>query len=392
MSAASQVPYASAMDFTQNAGEIRQERATKFERVRAWLEGQKLDAVLLRRNENLAWVTAGAMDRRVLLPSDTGVAALLVCRDGRRFFLAANNEAERLRDEDLRGLEFEPLIAPWSAPTKARDIKRLVGSDRVAADLPGMLRRAADLAALRAPLTETEVARYAWLGSHTAAVVADVLVHLRPGVTEREMGARVAYALMQRGIEPSVLLMAVDDRIRKYKHALTHTGRLEHLAMINLCARRWGLAVSITRFAYFGKMPQDLRDRFRAAGEVYAALLDATCPGATAAQLYQSAQQAYRAAGFPGEEAQHHQGGATGYREREWLATPGGSETVVEPQAFAWNPSIQDTTVNQGGKVEDTVLLHAGRLQTLTPTPSLPTMSVSAGGATYTVAGVLVRE
>jgi antitoxin VapB len=386
MFAASQVPYATAMDFSQNAADLRQERATKFERVCAWLEAQELDAVLLRRNENLAWMTAGAVDRRVLLPCETGVPALLVCRDGRRFFLAPNNEIERLRDEDLGGQDFEPVISTWSATIDASQVERLAGSDRVAADTPGLVQREADLAPLRLPLTETEIARYAWLGSHTAAVVADVLVHLRPGVTEREMGARIAYALMQRGIEPSVLLMAVDDRIRKYRHALTHTGRLERFAMLNLCARRWGLAVSITRFVYFGTMPQELRDKFRAAGVVYAALLEGTRAGATSAELYTRAQEAYRAAGYADQEAQHHQGGATGYREREWLAMPSGSDTVAEPQAFAWNPSIQ------GGKVEDTVLLRGGRLQTLTSTPSLPTVNVSAGGATYTIADVLVRR
>jgi Xaa-Pro dipeptidase len=386
MFAASQVPYATALDFSQNTMDLQQERATKFERMCAWLEAQELDAVLLRRNENLAWMTAGAADRRVLLPCETGIAALLVCRDGRRFFLAPNNEIERLRDEEFRGQDFEPVISSWSETTDASQLERLAGSDRVAADAPGIVQRRADLARLRVPLTETEIARYAWLGSHTAAVVADVLVHLRPGVTEREMGARIAYALMQRGIEPSVLLMAVDDRIRKYKHALSHTGRLERFAMLNLCARRWGLAISITRFVYFGTMPQELRDKFRAAGAVYAALLDGTRAGATSAQLYTRAQEAYRAAGYADEEAQHHQGGATGYREREWLAMPSGSETVAEPQAFAWNPSIQ------GGKVEDTVLLRGGRLQTLTSTPSLPTVNVNAGGGTYTIADVLVRS
>jgi Xaa-Pro dipeptidase len=386
MFAASQVPYATALDFSQNTMDLQQERATKFERMCAWLEAQELDAVLLRRNENLAWMTAGAADRRVLLPCETGIAALLVCRDGRRFFLAPNNEIERLRNEEFRGQDFEPVISSWSETTDASQLERLAGSDRVAADAPGIVQRRADLARLRVPLTETEIARYAWLGSHTAAVVADVLVHLRPGVTEREMGARIAYALMQRGIEPSVLLMAVDDRIRKYKHALSHTGRLERFAMLNLCARRWGLAISITRFVYFGTMPQELRDKFRAAGAVYAALLDGTRAGATSAQLYTRAQEAYRAAGYADEEAQHHQGGATGYREREWLAMPSGSETVAEPQAFAWNPSIQ------GGKVEDTVLLRGGRLQTLTSTPSLPTVNVNAGGGTYTIADVLVRS
>ena len=87
----------------------------------------------------------------------------------------------------------------------------------------------------------------------------------------------------------------------------------------------------------------------------------------------------------PGEELRHHQGGATGYAEREWLATPAGTERVVNNQAFAWNPSVA------GGKAEDTVLLRNGNIELLTPTPDLPVVSTSAGEHAVESAGVLVR-
>ena len=178
--------------------------------------------------------------------------------------------------------------------------------------------------------------------------------------------------------------MAADERILKYKHAVARGKKIDKYAMINLCARKWGLTVSITRFAHFGPLPSELNERFHASAQVNAALLDATRVGATSAELFRVAADAYAANGFPGDEQLHHQGGATGYWEREWIATPQGTETVVNNQAFAWNPSIR------GGKVEDTVLLHDGNIELLTPTPELPALESSANGNSYPATGVMI--
>ncbi|MDE3161657.1 MAG: aminopeptidase P family protein, partial [Acidobacteriota bacterium] len=106
---------------------------------------------------------------------------------------------------------------------------------------------------------------------------------------------------------------------------------------------------------------------------------------ATSAELFRVAQKAYEAEGYPGEERLHHQGGPTGYGEREWVATPTGAETVVNQQAFAWNPSIR------GGKAEDTVLLQGGRIEWLTATPELPVIEPVVNGTVYPSAGLLVK-
>jgi antitoxin VapB len=161
--------------------------------------------------------------------------------------------------------------------------------------------------------------------------------------------------------------------------------RLKEYAMLNLCARKWGLAISITRFVHFGAPPADLAVRFQSAANVNAALQDASRVGATSAELFRVAQAAYAAEGFPGEERFHHQGGPTGYWEREWIATPTGTETVVNNQAFAWNPSIR------GGKAEDTTLLIDGKIENLTATPELPVIEASANGKSYPAAGVLIK-
>ena len=375
---------------TASIEKIAREVREKRELLIAFLHAQNLTGLLIARNENVAWLTAGAVDRRVLLPAEHGVATILVRADGRSFYLTTNNEAERLAVEDFAGLDFEPVVASWQEGVDHRFVTKLAGAGTVATDrLPvnGLTNgfRAIELARFRAPLQTGEIERYRILAKTTTEAVSKVLEELEPLVSEREMAARVSYELLRSGVEPTVLLMAADDRIRKYKHAVAGDGVLRRFGMINVCTRRWGLCVSMTRFVHFGPVPQGLQDFFLTVARVNAKLLHATRAGATSGALYKIAQQAYEVEGFAGEEMLHHQGGATGYLEREWVATPGGSDEIVSPQAFAWNPSLR------GAKVEDTVLLNGSKLENLTATPRLPVVETEVEGRLFESAGVLLR-
>lgn len=357
----------------------------KHKQVVDWLRANHIAGVLIRRNENVAWLTGGAVEVRVLTPNETGVAALLVTNDGKRYYFTTENEAPRLKDEEFGALDFEPVIFPWYADDTGEAAMRLA-SGPIASDTPLPGAGPANLFPLRASLSETEIARYRWLGEQTAAATVESLEVVKPGFSEYDLEAITAANLLRRGILPSVYLFAADERILQYKHAVARGKRVERYAMLNLCARKWGLAVSITRFVHFGALPEELAGRFRSAAQVNAALLHASRAGATSAELFKVAQAAYEAEGYPGEERFHHQGGPTGYWEREWVATPKGTETVVNRQAFAWNPSIR------GGKAEDTVILRDGKIEWLTATPELPVIHATAGGNEYPAAGVLVRE
>jgi Xaa-Pro dipeptidase len=356
----------------------------KHERIVEWLDAQKLAGILIRRNENVAWVTGGAVEVRVLTPSETGVASLLITADGKRYYFTTENEAPRLHDEEFGALDFEPILFPWYADETLSAAAKLAGGP-LGSDTPGDGLKLVSLYSLRATLSEPEIARYRWLGGEVAAATAESLHEVEPGLSEYDLEALTAANLLRRGIQPSVYLFAVDDRIFKYKHAAARGARLKQYGMLNLCARKWGLAISITRFVHFGEMPVELAARFKAAAQVNAALLDASRAGATSADLFRVAQAAYSTEGFPGEERFHHQGGPTGYLEREWVATPTGTEIVVNNQAFAWNPSIR------GGKAEDTVILRDGKIEWLTATPELPVIQATANGAVYPAAGVLVK-
>lgn len=360
------------------------ELAAKHQSLVEFLRAQKLAGVLIRRNENVAWLTGGAVELRVLTPSETGVASLLVTAEGKRYYFTTENEAPRLHDEEFGVLDFEPILFPWYADdTAAAAVKLANGTLGSDTPLPGTT--AVNLFPLRASLSETEITRYRWLGAETAAATVEALKQVEPGLSEYDLEAITAANLLRRGILPSVYLYAVDDRIYKYKHAVARGARLRKYGMLNLCSRKWGLAISITRFVHFGEVPAELGARFQSAAQVNAALLDATRAGATSAELFRIAQAAYAAEGFPGEERFHHQGGPTGYGEREWVATPTGKEAVVNNQAFAWNPSIR------GGKTEDTVLLSDGKIEWLTSTPELPVINATVNSTVYPAAGVLIK-
>lgn len=368
-----------------DTGERQRECAEKFDRLERLMSEQQLDAVLISRNENIAWATGGVADLRVGLLRETGAGSLLITKDRRAYYLATDNEVDRFAAEEFSKLKYERLVQPWYANDVQASIRKVMGNGRVAADVPLGSAEAISLQSLRLELTDAELPRYRWLGQHAAEAASEVLLGLAPGVSEAEMQAMLAQQLISRGMLPSVSLCAVDERIYRYRHAVSRAGVLERFGMIGFCARRWGLTVSMTRFVHFGPLPQDLGARFAAVAQVNASLQSATKEGAISDHLFEVAAQAYAAAGHPGGEKLHHQGGATGYSEREWLARPGGAERVLSQQAFAWNPSLY------GAKVEDTVLLQRGTQEVLTKTPELPVVSTSLDGQSYTSAGILER-
>ena len=357
----------------------------KLKRVEDLLDRNAAGALLLSRHGNIAWITAGQVEARVAEGSETAVCSLLITRDGRRYYLAPNNEAARLADEEFAGLGFEAVIYPWHEGPRNR-VRELIGDAALCADTAKANAALVNLVNLQSPLLPAEIDRLRALSRESAAATVEVLDQLAPGVTEREMAALVSSALLTRGISPTVLLMGVDDRIHGYKHAVPRDRVLERYGMLNLCARRWGLIVSITRFVHFGALPAELAAAFQAAAQINAEILHATHDGAVSSDLFAVAQRAYTAAGAADEIERHHQGGPCGYAERDWVITPNGNERVVSPQAFAYNPSLR------GAKVEDTVLRANGAIEVLTETPALPVIETAAEGVSYRSAGVLVRR
>ncbi|MET0752749.1 MAG: M24 family metallopeptidase, partial [Pyrinomonadaceae bacterium] len=154
--------------------------------------------------------------------------------------------------------------------------------------------------------------------------------------------------------------------------------------LIAVCAKRGGLIASLSRIVCIGEIPGELKRRTEAAAYVFAKLLSETKTRASGANLYKIASEAYAEKGFAGEIKLHHQGGAAGYKTRDWVAHPASGETVRKNQAFAWNPSITGT------KAEETSLLTVdGEIENLTASPGFPNISVRTGGREFVSPGIL---
>src|ERR1700744_4937857 len=111
------------------------ELETKHRQVVVWLREENLDGLLIKRNENVAWLTGGAVELRVLTPCETGVASLVITAEGPRYYLATANGAPRLPDEEFGALDFEPMIFPWYDDDTAQQALELARG-QVACDLP----------------------------------------------------------------------------------------------------------------------------------------------------------------------------------------------------------------------------------------------------------------
>jgi antitoxin VapB len=355
----------------------------KRHKIAAFLSEKGVDAVLVSRHDNITWSTAGVVDVRVGVLREIGAASLLFTRDGGAFYLTTNNEAHRLAEEEFAGLGFEPIVNPWYANDLRASVQRIVRSGIIASDMGHEGLQQVSIQGLRFELTHAEATRYRWLGEHAAKAATQVLRRFEPGMTERAMHAMLAEQLIGMCIMPSVYLTSTDARIVSYPHPVPRAGVLKQLGMLCFCARRWGLSVSMTRFISFGTLPAEFDEHLAVAAEVNARLLAATRPGATSDELFSVAKDAYASLGLPGAEGLHHQGGATGYLEREWFARPGGTERITPQQAFAWNPNLR------GAKVEDTHLLQDGKLELLTVTPDLPSVRTCVNGVDYRSAGIV---
>jgi Xaa-Pro aminopeptidase len=363
---------------------------TKQQRLGEFLERHGLDGVLLTRRDNFAWVTAGR-DNHIANNSPVGVASILATRDGRRLCLANAIEAPRMKLEELEGTGIETVSFPWYDPLAARKaVEPLVGGRRIAADSERFGLPLADLPEafneLRWSLTDAEIERYRNGGRRAAEAVERACRAIRPGISEHEAAALLDFEIHRAGLNPLVTLVAADDRIPKFRHPIPTERSVRDHVMLVTCAEWRGLISCLTRFVRFSPVPGDLAQKHQAVCNVDAAVNFATRPGRTLGEVFDDLRRAYAENGFADQWQLHHQGGPTGYNNREGIGTPGNPTRVRQNQAFAWNPSITGT------KCEDTVLVHAdGRLEVLTAHSSdWPTTVGRAGDRELPRADVLV--
>lgn len=370
---------------------MNEELREKTGRIVKMLEREGLDAVLLNARHNFAWLTGGGTSG-VDTSRENGVATLMVTRDGGRYVIANNIETPRMFADEVSEADFEPLSFAWQAEkadsgTIAKTALSALRPEAVIAsdiDIGGSLPAIeGKIAACRHQLTTDEAVRFRRLGSDAGAAMRRAIDSFEPGHSEMAIAEKIRHELASAGAVSVVTLAAADDRIKRFRHPVPTANRWERTLLAVTCAQRGGLIVSLSRVISLGPPDEDLVRRTQAAADVFAALRHATRPGTTGRELYETAERAYAATGFAGEIGLHHQGGAAGYKTRDWVAHPKSDEVVKLGQAFAWNPSITGT------KVEETCIVTANGTDVVTASPDFPQVRTVIDGAEYLSPGIL---
>ncbi|GMU84224.1 MAG: hypothetical protein AMXMBFR47_40940 [Planctomycetota bacterium] len=323
----------------------------KEQRLGAYCKTHGYDGALLRKRANIAWLTDGA-DTHVDGANALGIATVL-WTPGRKTVFTNNIEAGRLRDEEF-SKEWAIESVQWTDSPKIPDGRYLT-------DVPEDA-----LTDLRATLTAEEMQRARQLGRECGAILEGVMRRVERGWTEHAIAAELVGDLRTEGIFAPVALVAVDDRIEKYRHPIPTSRKVERVAMGVVCAQRQGLIVCLTRLVHFGPLPGELTRKHEAVCLIDRTLHEATRPGRRWCDILAEGIAAYRETGFADEWTLHHQGGPMGYECRDYVATPAETRTVAANQLVGWNPSITGT------KSEDTILSTG---EVLTGTGQWPLMA-----------------
>lgn len=335
----------------------------RVERVRGLLKAEGLDAIVIRKNPNLAWLIGGRV--HVPFTLDAACFDLIVTADSVKAVTNAIEAPRLIAEEFDSSIEVE-VIHWW----EGRD-GRLPSGEGIGSDTAGGDRKVltVQVEQLRQSLDAEDVTRLEEVSIDSAVALGSALRQITSGMTELDVAGLISNELWQSNLDLTFLGVAGESRVKKFRHPLPTSAPIENKVVASICARRKGLIASVTRIVTFGAA-SDIEDYYSLL-RVEQALLDATVVGSTFAEPINKVIATYPAEGFDKDEwTHHHQGGPTGFLPRDWTANQSTTRTILSNQPIAWNPT------GKGWKAEDTVIATSSGVRILSNDPSWPTLEV----------------
>lgn len=384
-------------------------------RLNKWLTARGYEGVILSRRDNFAWITAGC-ENAVVANTQVGIAHLAIGRETIDLF-ADSSDLPRMNYEN-NPLQAEPHLIPWYESMEEA-LGDFVENYDPAASIPdfmgygdtAMMAQAMgirpqeekrpwvsdtgiagtenvqdELTQLRMPLCGDEIELYKEVGRLCTQAVEETCRETRPGETEWEAAARLKDKCVRLGISPDCVLVGADERLEAFRHPYPTQQPIRQCAMVILGGQKYGLNISLTRFVGFGEIPPQMHDLMDRAGHILAGMECAMKDGLSYSNFFDIIQSLYEDQGVPYEWTGHHQGGPTGYANREFIVTPQTEGEIHINEAFAWNPSLP------GAKCEDTTILTSDGLLVLTDSGTWPRREAETPYGKFAYAEILHRE
>ena len=358
---------------------------TKEERVYTFLEREGLDALVIGRQDNFAWITAGG-DSRVITTSEMGFAYVVITGD-HKWLVSHSMDGQRFMDEHAADQGYELVTLYWHQGSPEGKVLELTQGMGVGADfaLPGARRYGAEIVDLHYPLTDLDIERCRWIGQTANRILTQVAQDLQPGVTEQEITASLLRDYALEGLTIDVLIVGFDERIERYRHPIPTGNALRQYALLHPAARRWGLHANVTRLVHFGQPPAKVRAAMDAAATVGGHVAKMLAPGVRFADILVEEKRLYNELGYPDEWNYHFQGGITGYTLADPTRCMNPDARVVERQAYDYFITIT------GAKFEEFTLLTEAGVEVASLGPGWPTRSIQTPNGEIVVPAVLIR-
>lgn len=340
----------------------------KINAVRQILERTGYEGVEIKSQANFSFITRGR--GFVGLASTIACCSLFITTE-RVCLVGENIDAKRVYQEQLLSNPKVELKAfPWDEPAKrALLVSELTEGKPMAQETD----IEPELFEVRTLLSEYDKEDFRSLCREAAHIVENICKKLTVGISEYELAGEISKELWSNNIEPITLLVAFDERAMQYRHPVMTGNVLKNYALVGICGRRNGMIVSLTRDVLL-KPDVEIVEKHSKCIRVNAAIWNSLKIGNTVSDTFKSAIEQYALEGYPLEYKEHHQGGLTGFIPRELRASLECSHIIREGEAYAYNPTIQ------GSKVEDTVLVTKNGLEILTYTGSYAYESCEVNG------------
>lgn len=356
----------------------KQELSIKLDRIRTMMLRLGIDGVYLKRQDDFSWLSCGGQN--YLGWGEMGTCGLLVTQSETHSITNIIEKQRMIDEEGLEEMGFTLHAGIWyENGFERKTLLQLVPSGKIALDFASDLgpNIEGEIKKLRLSLTEAEVGRLKEVGYLASLALEESAASLRPGVSEIQAVKRIAMALYDHGMEFTSLMCAADERLYKYRHAIATDNVIRERVQIGGNMRKWGLTVCMTRYVNFVPVTDELLRQYRLNQEIDCTLMVNSVPGRPYSAPLKAAQALYEKHGLSDEFLLHHQGGPIGYANRDYRVDFDLPGTIVENQAFCWNPSITGT------KSEDTILVRKDCFEFITRPILFPKNEVTVGGKTF---------